>query len=159
MPTEIAETPIEYVKGIGPKRAEWLRGELGIHTAADLLEHLPFRYEDRTGFASVAALASDAVAIQLQGVIMGLQQVPGKRGARLVAKFQDETGSVDLVWFKGAKWIAAQIPVQQKVVVFGKPAKYQGRWNIPHPEIELLSSFENRQGAGLQPVYRTTEKL
>jgi len=159
MPTEIAETPIEYVKGIGPKRAEWLRGELGIHTAADLLEHLPFRYEDRTGFASVAALASDAVAIQLQGVIMGLQQVPGKRGARLVAKFQDETGSVDLVWFKGAKWIASQIPVQQKVVVFGKPAKYQGRWNIPHPEIELLSSFENRQGAGLQPVYRTTEKL
>ena len=159
MPTEIAETPIEFVKGIGPKRAEWLRGELGIHTAADLLEHLPFRYEDRTGFASVAALASDAVAIQLQGVIMGLQQVPGKRGARLVAKFQDETGSVDLVWFKGAKWIASQIPVQQKVVVFGKPAKYQGRWNIPHPEIELLSSFENRQGAGLQPVYRTTEKL
>ena len=69
MPTEIAETPIEYVKGIGPKRAEWLRGELGIHTAGDLLEHLPFRYEDRTGFASVAALASDAVAIQLQGVI------------------------------------------------------------------------------------------
>ena len=159
MPTEIAETPIEYVKGIGPKRAEWLRGELGIHTAGDLLEHLPFRYEDRTGFASVAALASDAVAIQLQGVITGLQQVPGKRGARLVAKFQDETGAVDLVWFKGAKWIASQIPVQQKVVVFGKPAKYQGRWNIPHPEIELLSSFENRQGAGLQPVYRTTEKL
>ena len=159
MPTEIVETPIEYVKGIGPKRAEWLRGELGIHTAGDLLEHLPFRYEDRTGFASVAALASDAVAIQLRGVITGLQQVPGKRGARLVAKFQDETGAVDLVWFKGAKWIASQIPVQQKVVVFGKPAKYQGRWNIPHPEIELLSSFENRQGAGLQPVYRTTEKL
>lgn len=159
MATEQADTPIEFVKGIGPKRAEWLRGELGIHSAGDLLEHLPFRYEDRTGFATVAELVSDAVSVQLTGVIMALQHVPSQRGSRLVAKFQDETGSVDLVWFKGAKWIASQLPVQQKVVVFGKPTKYQGRWNIPHPEVELLSAFEGRKGAGLQPVYRTTEKL
>ena len=159
MSAEFADIPIEFVKGIGPKRAEWLRAELAVHSAGDLLEHLPFRYEDRTRFARVADLASDAVAVQLRGVITGLIQVPAKRGSRLVAKFQDETGTLDLVWFKGAKWIASQIPVQQKVIVFGKPAKYQGRWNMPHPEIELQAHFEQRKGGGLQPVYRTTEKL
>ena len=159
MASDFVDTPIEFVKGIGPKRAEWLRAELGIATAGDLLEHLPFRYEDRSVFGSVAGIASDAVAIQLRGVIMGINQVPGKRGARLVAKFKDETGTIDLVWFKGARWMASQIPVQQKVVVYGKPTQYQSRWNIPHPEIELEAQFEQRQGAGLQPVYRTTEKL
>ncbi len=159
MSAEFGDIPIEFVKGIGPKRAEWLRTELGVHAAGDLLEHLPFRYEDRTRFAQVSDLASDAVAIQLQGVITGLTQVPAKRGFRLVAKFQDDTGTLELVWFKGAKWMASQIPVQQKVIVYGKPAKYQGRWNMPHPEIELQEHFEQRKGGGLQPVYRTTEKL
>ena len=159
MAPDFIDIPIEYVKGIGPKRAEWLRSELGIASAGDLLEHLPFRYEDRTAFARVDALSSDAVAVQLRGVITGINQVPGKRGSRLVAKFKDESGTLDLVWFKGARWMASQIPVQQKVVVYGKPTKYQNRWNMPHPEVELEAQFEQRKGAGLQPVYRTTEKL
>ena len=153
------ETPIEYVKGVGPKRAEWLRVELGIHAAGDLLEYLPFRYEDRSKFAKVSEIVSDVASLQFKGVITGIQQVGSKRGSRLVARFQDESGSLELVWFKGAKWIASQIPVQQKVVVFGKPTAYQGKWNISHPEVELESAFERRQGLGLQPVYRTTEKL
>ena len=159
MAPDFIDIPIEYVKGIGPKRAEWLRSELGVTSAGDLLEHLPFRYEDRTAFARVDALSSDAVAVQLRGVITGINQVPGKRGSRLVAKFKDESGTLDLVWFKGARWMASQIPVQQKVVVYGKPTKYQNRWNMPHPEVELEAQFEQRKGAGLQPVYRTTEKL
>ena len=125
MAPDFIDTPIEYVKGIGPKRAEWLRTELGIYSAGDLLEHLPFRYEDRTVFTRVDALSSDAVAVQLRGVVTGISQVPGKRGSRLVAKFKDESGTIDLVWFKGARWMASQIPVQQKVVVYGKPTKYQ----------------------------------
>ncbi len=159
MALDFTDTPIEYVKGIGPKRAEWLRSELGIASAGDLLEHLPFRYEDRTAFARVDALSSDAVAVQLRGVITGINQVTGKRGSRLVAKFKDDSGTIDLVWFKGARWMASQIPVQQKVVVYGKPTKYQNRWNMPHPEVELEAQFEQRKGAGLQPVYRTSEKL
>ncbi len=159
MAPDFIDIPIEYVKGIGPKRAEWLRSELGISSAGDLLEHLPFRYEDRTTFARVDDLSSETVAVQFRGVVTSINQVPGKRGSRLVAKFKDESGSIDLVWFKGARWMASQIPVQQKVVVYGKPAKYQNRWNLPHPEIELEAQFEHRQGAGLQPVYRTTEKL
>lgn len=153
------DTPIEFVKGVGPKRADWLRTELGIYSAGDLLEYLPFRYEDRSKFATVAGISTDSTAIQLRGVIAGIQQVGSKRGSRLVARFQDDTGSLDLVWFKGAKWFASQIPVQQRVVVFGKPTAYQGKWNMPHPEIELESAFELRKGRGLQPVYRSTEKL
>ena len=153
------DTPIEFIKGVGPKRAEWLRAELGIYSAGDLLEYLPFRYEDRSKFATVSGISTDSTAIQLTGVITGIQQVGSKRGSRLVARFQDDTGSLDLVWFKGAKWFASQIPVQQRVVVFGKPTAYQGKWNMPHPEIELESAFELRNGRGLQPVYRSTEKL
>ena len=153
------DTPIEFIKGVGPKRAEWLRAELGIYSAGDLLEYLPFRYEDRSKFATVSGISTDSTAIQLTGVIAGIQQVGSKRGSRLVARFQDDTGSLDLVWFKGAKWFASQIPVQQRVVVFGKPTAYQGKWNMPHPEIELESAFELRNGRGLQPVYRSTEKL
>lgn len=153
------ETPIEFVKGVGPKRAELLRSELGVYSAGDLLEHLPFRYEDRSQFQEIADIASDAVAIQLRGVITQIQTVGAKRGSRLTARFKDDSGILELVWFKGAKWVAAQIPVQQRVVIYGKPARYQGKWNIPHPEVELESAFELRQGKGLQPVYRTTEKL
>jgi ATP-dependent DNA helicase RecG len=153
------ETPIEYVKGVGPKRAEWLRAELGIYSAGDLIEYLPFRYEDRSAFMQVSEVASDVTSVQFRGVITGLQQVGGKRGSRLVARFQDESGSLELVWFKGAKWMASKIPVQQKVVVFGKPSAYQGKWNISHPEVELESTFERRKGLGLQPVYRSTDKL
>ena len=159
MSQSFVETPIEFVKGIGAKRAEWLRSELGIYRVQDLLEHVPFRYEDRTRFMTSNQIASEAVSVQLKGVITDLKQVPGKRGARLVATFKDETGTLDLVWFKGARWIASQIPVQQRVVVFGKPAQYQNRWNIAHPEIELEATFVARGGNALQPVYSTTEKL
>ena len=154
-----ADTPVEFIPGIGPKRAEWLRSELGVYDAGDLLEHLPFRYEDRTDFIEVKDITSDAIAVQMKGVITDVKQIPSKRGSRLVATFKDDSGTLDLVWFKGAKWMAAQIPALQKVVVYGKPAKYQNRWNLPHPEIELEDSFERRNGRGLQPVYRTTEKL
>lgn len=159
MSSEFADIPIEFVKGIGPKRAEWLRTELNLYTAGDLLEHLPFRYEDRTSFVGVSELIFESTAVQLKGVIRSAQLVPMKRTSRLVATFEDDSGKLELVWFKGAKWIASQIPVQQRVVVYGKPSLYKGKWNIAHPEIELESQFQQRNGAGLQPVYRTTEKL
>ncbi|MGB1074825.1 MAG: ATP-dependent DNA helicase RecG [Flavobacteriales bacterium] len=149
-----------FLKGVGPKRAELLRAELGIDTVEDLLSHLPFRYEDRSQFATVQDIESDDVAIQIKGHITQLDQVPGRRGARLTGKFQDERGqSLELVWFKGVKWMASQIPVQRQIVVFGKPQRYGKKWSIAHPEVELLDSYERRGGSGLVPVYRSTEKL
>ncbi len=159
MPTVQLDTPIEFVKGVGPQRADFLRAELGIHTAGDLIEHVPFRYEDRSRFVRVAEINSDAAAIQLQGVISKVAEVPSKRGKRIVAQFQDETGALELVWFKGGRWIVAQLPVNQQVVIFGKPARFGGKWNIAHPEVERLDTFQTRKGLGLQPVYSTTEKL
>lgn len=159
MPSIQLDTPIEFVKGVGPQRAEFLRVELGIHTAGDLLEHIPFRYEDRSQFVDVAAIQSDATSIQLQGVITQVNEVPTKRGKRIVAQFEDATGRLELVWFKGGRWIVSQLPVHQQVVIFGKPAKFGGKWNIAHPEVERLEAFQGRQGLGLQPVYSSTEKL
>ena len=149
-----------FLKGVGPKRAELLRAELGIDTVEDLLSHLPFRYEDRSQFATVEDIQSDEVSVQIKGHITQLDQVPGRRGARLTGKFQDEQGQfLELVWFKGVKWMASQIPVQRQIVVFGKPQRYGKKWSIAHPEVELLDSYERRGGAGLVPVYRSTEKL
>lgn len=159
MPSIQLDTPIEFVKGVGPQRAEFLRVELGIRTAGDLLEHIPFRYEDRSRFVQVAGIESEATAIQLQGVITQVAEVPSKRGKRIVAAFEDATGRMELVWFKGGRWVVAQLPVHQQVVVFGKPARFGGKWTIPHPEVERLDAFQGRSGLGLQPVYSSTEKL
>lgn len=159
MPSIQLDTPIEFVKGVGPQRAEFLRVELGIRTAGNLLEHIPFRYEDRSRFVQVAGIESEATAIQLQGVITQVAEVPSKRGKRIVAAFEDATGRMELVWFKGGRWVVAQLPVHQQVVVFGKPARFGGKWTIPHPEVERLDAFQGRSGLGLQPVYSSTEKL
>lgn len=159
MPSVQLDTPIEFVKGVGPQRADFLRAELGIHTAGDLIEHIPFRYEDRSGFVDVAGIESDAASIQLKGVISKVVEVPSKRGKRVVAQFEDASGKLELVWFKGGRWIVSQLPLHQQVVVFGRPARFGGKWNIAHPEVERWDQFESRKGTGLQPVYSTTEKL
>lgn len=154
------DTPVHFLKGVGPQRAEWLREELGIDTAGDLLEMLPFRYEDRSQFLQIAHLQSDVAAVQIRGKIVQCTEVTGKGGGkRLVAQLRDETGMLELVWFKGIRWIQKSLPLQEELVVFGKPAWFGGKWNVSHPEVERWSQFEARQGLGLQPVYSTTERL
>ena len=149
-----------FLKGVGPKRAELLRAEIGVDTIEDLLSYLPFRYEDRTQFCTVGTIATDEVAVQIRGHISRLEQVPGKTGSRLRGTFIDEQGmALELVWFKGVKWMASQVPVQRPIVVFGKPQRFGRNWSIAHPEVELLEHHERRGGAGLVPVYRTTERL
>ena len=153
------DTPIALLKGVGPKRAEMLAAELGIRTFGDLLLHAPFRYEDRTGFAQISSIASDAVGVQLAGVVLKIEQVGAAGARRTVARFRDATGECDLVWFKGGAWAVAHVPVGTQVVVYGKPQRYGNRWSIPHPEVELAATFEQRGGQGLQPVYPSTVLL
>jgi ATP-dependent DNA helicase RecG len=149
-----------FLKGVGPKRAELLRAELGIDTVEDLISHLPFRYEDRSKFVDVSGIASDEVSVQIQGHITRLEQIQGKKGTRLRATFFDQNGEgLELVWFKGVRWMASQVPVQRQIVIFGKPQRFGPKWSIAHPEVELLETYERRGGAGLVPVYRSTEKL
>lgn len=159
MANTFLDTPIEYLKGIGPQRAEVLKSELGLFLFRDLLTHYPFRYVDRTKFQSVREITDDMPYVQLRGVIESLTTVGEKRGQRLVAQFRDNTGSIELVWFQGHKWMADKLKTQTEYIVFGKPANFKGRYNIAHPEIELASSADMNLKSAFQSVYSSTEKL
>ena len=152
-------TPIEFLKGVGPKRSDALVSELGVQTCMDLLLHLPFRYEDRSQFHRIADIQGEHTAVQMLGVITQAKEVRGARGSRLIAVFDDGESTLELQWFRGAKWILRNLPVQKQVVIYGKPNMYKGKWNMAHPEVELLSHYETRKGNGLHPVYSSTEKL
>ena len=155
---DLLSTPIEYLKGIGPQRGSILRKEAGIFTFGDLLNYFPFRYVDKTSFQTVRDIAHIEGAVQLKGKIAGLKEVGAGRAKRLEAKFQDETGSIDLVWFKGAKWIKQKLATLPNVIVYGKPKTYGTKINIAHPDLEVLTGSEIPQ-SGLQAVYHSGEKL
>ena len=153
-----ASTPIEFLKGIGPKRAEALAEDLGIRTFGDLLFHLPFRYEDRTRFHRVSEAVPGPVQVQFRGTIRKVKEVRQKRGRRLEAEFVDEHGdTLPLVWFKGVQWVARNMPVGQPCVLWGRVSDYKGGRNMAHPEV--LSLQEAREASALHPVYGSTERL
>ncbi len=156
---DILDTPIEYLKGVGPKRAEVLKKELNVFTFNHLLNYFPFRYVDRSKFYKINDIQSDVAYIQITGKIISIQKLGKPRSERLVALFQDDTGTIELVWFKGVKWMINKLTANQEYVVFGKPAWFNGKYNIPHPEIEAVSEQKINLGEKLQPFYPSTEKL
>lgn len=153
------ENDISFLKGVGPARADQFRMELGIRTWEDLLMHYPFRYVDKSQVQKVRDVKSDAVAVQLQGTIVRLTEVGEARAKRLVGIFQDETGTIELVWFKGARWLKSSLPLNKPCLVYGKPTEFKGKFNIAHPEVEEIESSRMAAGVGLKPVYSTTEKM
>ena len=153
------ENDISFLKGVGPARADQFRMELGIRTWEDLLMHYPFRYVDKSQFQKVRDVKSDAVAVQLQGTIVRLTEVGEARAKRLVGIFQDETGTMELVWFKGARWLKSSLPLNKPCLVYGKPTEFKGKFNMAHPEVEEIESSRMAAGVGLKPVYSTTEKM
>ncbi|MFC4721641.1 ATP-dependent DNA helicase RecG [Geojedonia litorea] len=153
------QTPIDYLKGVGPNRADLLRKELGIHTYQDLINLFPNRYLDRTRYYKINDLQRNSAEVQIIGVITGFKELPQKRGKLLVATFKDETGIMDLVWFRGHKWIRDSIKLNTKYVVFGKTNWFNGVFNMPHPEMELLEDHESNLRSAMQPIYPSTEKL
>jgi len=152
------DTRIEFLKGVGPTKAELLNKELNIFTFGDLLQHYPFRYEDRTKFHSISEIDSSIAYIQLKGRISHIEIVGQGRKKRLVAYLKDDTGEIELVWFKGAQWMIKKLRTGVDYVVFGKPTIFNGKFNIAHPEIDPLTESNDNQ-AFLQPVYPSTEKL
>ncbi len=149
---------IQFLQGVGPKRAELLRQELEINTYEDLITHYPFRYVDRSRFYKISEVTSDMPFIQIRGQITGYASIGKGRGKRLVAGFTDGTGQLELVWFRGAKWIPENYPIQKELVVFGKPSVYNRKLNLIHPEIEDPGK-KHAVSSSLQAVYSTTEKL
>lgn len=148
-------TPIEYLKGVGPQRADLLKKEIGIYNYFDLLNYFPFRYVDRSLFHNVADIPGINGPVQLKGRIVGMREEGVGRRKRLTAQFQDTSGTILLVWFKGVKWIKNSIKVNETIVVYGKASQYGNKWNIAHPEMTPIAKHET----GLQPVYPSTEKL
>jgi ATP-dependent DNA helicase RecG len=153
------ETKIEFLKGVGPKRAELLAKELNIRTFGDLITHYPFRYVDRTRFLTVSQINEDVGYVQLRGRILNVQLLGKGPVTRLSATFRDQTGIIELVWFQGIKWIKDKFNENEEYVVFGKPSLFNGRYNITHPEIETLAMHASQATETLQPFYGTTEKL
>ncbi len=152
-------TPIAYLKGVGPKRAEVLEKELGICSYEDLLHYYPFRYIDKSQFYKISEVNSDLPYIQIVGKIVRMEEVGAKRSKRLVAYVQDETGLLELVWFKGVKWVKSSIKANTQYVIFGKPNLFNGKINIAHPEIESAEEYKKVMGNTLQPMYPSSEKL
>ncbi len=156
---DFLETNITYLQGVGPKRAELLSQELGIMTFRDLLYHFPYKYIDRTRFYSIAELEPDLPLVQVKGFIKGYYTEGQGKGKRLVADFQDETGTIKLIWFKGTKWIMGSYLPGVEYIVFGKPGVFNGIVNIIHPEIEASEKASTQISSALQAQYNTTEKL
>jgi ATP-dependent DNA helicase RecG len=154
---DILATPVAYLKGVGPQRAELLKKELDIVTYEDLLDHFPFRYYDRTRISKVAEIGPETEYVQLSGKIVNIFE-EGKGGKRRIsATFYDDTGSINLVWFQGLTWVTKNIESYGQYVVFGKISEFNGAYSITHPEVE--SPNVSTTGGGMQPVYSTTGKL
>ncbi len=153
------QTPIDYLKGVGPNRADLLRKELGIHTYQDLINLFPNRYIDRTHYYKINKLQRNNADVQVIGKITGFKEVAQKRGKRLVATFQDETGTMELVWFRGQKWIRENLKLNKPYVAFGKTNWFSSKFNMAHPDLELLEEHEKNLRSGMQAIYPSTEKL
>lgn len=156
---DIFSQDIKYLPGVGPKRAELLTKELGIRSADDLLRHFPYKYVDRSRFYYLHEISEDMPFIQVKGQIMRFEKVGEGHQQRLSAIFTDGKTTIELVWFKGVKFILEKIKPRTDYVVFGKPNAFNGRFNIVHPEIELLSQMPPAEQMGLQPFYNTSEKM
>ena len=152
------DTKIEFLKGVGPQRADMLKKELRIFTFADLIQHYPFRYEDRSVIHKIRDIDESMQYIQVRGKITYVETVGEKFKKRLVATLADNTGEIELVWFQGISWVEKQLAIGTEFVVFGKPNLYNHTFNIPHPEIDTIAEAAQKVGF-LQPVYHSTEKL
>ena len=159
MNTNYLQTPVTYLKGVGPNRSEILHSELGIVTYQDLINLFPNRYIDKTRYYKINELQRGNADVQLIGKIIHIKTVEQKKGSRLVATFKDATGEMELVWFRGQKWIRENIKLNTPYVIFGRTNWFSGKFSMPHPEMELLSEHEKGIKVSLQPIYPSTEKL
>lgn len=153
------DTAIEYLKGVGPSRADLLKKELSIFSLRDLLYQFPYRYIDKTQFHRIRELSEDSGAVQIRGILRRLSTAGEGRKRRLVGTLRDDSGSIELVWFSGVHWIEKSLVVGKEYVVYGRINAFNHKLNIAHPEIEEVSLSNTKQAASFAPVYASTEKL
>ncbi|MDD3668659.1 MAG: ATP-dependent DNA helicase RecG, partial [Bacteroidales bacterium] len=162
MQVNLLDTKIEFLKGVGEKKAKVLNKELGITTYRDLISYYPYRYVDKSNFVQIKDIQSEEVFIQIRGKVIGMEILGIGAKARLSVNFADQTGKVELVFFKGIKWIKESIKQGKEYVIFGKPSLFKGTYNFAHPDIEPLETYLASQENLTQkfsPLYNTSEKM
>ncbi|MFW5759117.1 MAG: ATP-dependent DNA helicase RecG [Bacteroidota bacterium] len=160
MSVDILKTPIEYLKGVGPQRAELLKKEIEVFCFDDLLHFYPFRYIDRSRFYLISEINEDMPFVQIRGTISNIKLHGNRRTTRMTAMLTDERGNnLELVWFKGFQWLKNKFQTGQEYIVFGKPSRFGSKLNIAHPETEPVTPGSISQQSTMQPVYNSTEKL
>ena len=154
----LLQKSIDYLKGVGPNRAQLLKKELGLHSLQDILYFFPHRYIDRSKYYTPGALPQTTADVQVLGSITHVETIKQKRGSRLVATFTDGQHNMELVWFRGQQWIQKSLQLNTPYMAFGRLNWYGKKCSIPHPELELVADHEQRKG-NFQAVYPATETL
>lgn len=155
---DLSHRDIKYLQGVGPKRADLFAKELNIRTAEDLLYYFPYKYIDRSRTYTIREITGSMPFIQLKGKILSFETIGEGSSRRLVARFTDGTGVLELVWFKGIKYIAEKYKLEEEYTVFGKPALFGSKYSIAHPEIDPIDEDLDKP-VGLQGYYNTTERM
>ncbi len=158
-PAHILQSPIEFLKGVGPLRADMLKKELEIFTFEDLLEHFPNRHIDKTKVSRITDITPQTDFIQVAGTLQHIEVLGEKRGKRLVAQLRDASGVLELAWFQGIHWVQKGLQPGMEYLVFGRTGFFNGKPQIVHPEIEPFTPVKAGGKVFLDPVYPTTEKL
>ena len=153
------KSEIKYLKGVGPKRAELLKKELGVETLEDLIHFFPFRYVDRTSIQRIADIAQTSANIQIKATVQNCNLIGEGKSHRVVAVVDDGSGKMEMVFFKGLKWMMEKLQPGKSFIFFGKPSEYNGRFNMVHPEVDEVSSASESPTGILTGVYPSTEKL
>lgn len=161
MTSQVFQTPIAYLKGVGSSRAELLKKELQIATFEDLLNYFPYKYIDRTRFYKIRDIQPDLPYVQVLARLTKFEILGEKHTKRLVAQAIDDTGVIELVWFQGIRWMEKNLIIGKAYILFGKPGFFNGKAQMAHPEMELYSAeaLQRKGNVTLQPAYNSTEKL
>tara|TARA_Y100000739_G_C20607808_1_gene466698 strand:+ start:922 stop:3027 length:2106 start_codon:yes stop_codon:yes gene_type:complete len=159
MNISLLKTPIDYLKGVGPNRSKLFKKELNIFTFQDLLSFFPYRYVDKTKYHKINEIQNTKSEIQLIGKIVDVYEVGAPRKKRLIAKIKDDTGFIELVWFKSHKWIKENLKLNKNYIIYGRPNLFNGTYSIPHPELELYKKETLKLRSSLDPIYPSTENL
>lgn len=153
------DLPIAYLKGVGPQKAEMLQKDLNVFTVGDLLWQLPFRYIDKTKFTRIADINEETDSVLIKGILRRVEIIGDGAKKRAVARIRDESGFVDLVWFKGINWLEKNLEAGAAYIVYGKPQFFNTNYSIPHPEMELANEENQQNALTFAPIYASTEKL
>ena len=151
-------TPLVYLKGVGPARADLLIQERGLETFEDLLYDFPFRYVDKSRVLTIQEARKEEYSVSIKGILRNKQVVGGGRKKRLHAKLVDGSGTLELIWFKGVSWVEKWLEEGRTYAAFGKITRYGSNYTMAHPELEIIEK-DNPQTKVLDPVYSSTEKL